>query len=131
MKKWPLRPALDDFSLAVMGAAITIITTLPKTHWQRPATLHPRLMAEAERRKGGDFSCVYSVIARLSESVAQCCNAACTTTSESSSQKLRYCAQCGVMRYCSQNCQRTAWRYHKLVCKDLDKLKKEPLRRGH
>ncbi|KAJ7042762.1 hypothetical protein C8F04DRAFT_1074664 [Mycena alexandri] len=105
MKKWPLRPALDDFSLCVMGVAMTIITTLPKTHPQRPRTLHPILMAEAERKKGGDFSNVYSVIARLSESVAQCCNAACITTSESSSQKLRYCAQCG------------AWRYHKLVLK--------------
>jgi hypothetical protein len=37
--------------------------------------------------------------------VAECCNATCAVTSESSAQRLRSCSQCGVMRYCSGPCQ--------------------------
>ncbi|KAJ7160915.1 hypothetical protein C8R46DRAFT_356296 [Mycena filopes] len=129
LRKWPLRPALEDFCVAVTGMAMLIITTLPKSHPMRPRTLNPFLLAEAERTavKGGVHWGVYSVISRLSQSVARCCNATCTTTSESSSQRLRYCAQCEVMRYCSPECQKRAWRYHKLICQDLEKLKKHVL----
>ncbi|KAJ6469065.1 hypothetical protein C8R47DRAFT_1223164 [Mycena vitilis] len=98
IKRRPPTPHLTQTALLVTGAAMSIITTLPKNHPQRPSTLHPSLMASAERAKAGPFTSVYAVITRLSEGVAECCNATCSTTSESSGQKLRYCAQCEVMR---------------------------------
>ncbi|KAF8172792.1 hypothetical protein K438DRAFT_1851137 [Mycena galopus ATCC 62051] len=126
----PPTSTLNDLRFFVTGVAMTIITALPKNHPRRPQRLPAVLLSWAELHKGGDFSSVYSVISRLSESVAQCCNAACAVTSESSAQKLQYCAQCQVMRYCSGVCHKAAWKYHKLVCKDLGKLKKETLPRA-
>ncbi|KAJ7231998.1 hypothetical protein C8J57DRAFT_178686 [Mycena rebaudengoi] len=55
---------------------------------------------------------------------AHCCSSACSETSESSSQKLRYCGRCRVVRYCSDTCQKEAWKRHKTVCKDLETINK-------
>ncbi|KAJ7353391.1 hypothetical protein DFH08DRAFT_64278 [Mycena albidolilacea] len=126
----PSKPRLGDWITLVVGVAVTVITALPKDHPQRPQRLHPVLLTFAEGIKGGASNNVYSVIARLSESVAECCSASCTVTSESSARKLQYCAQCQVMRYCSGACQKAAWKYHKLVCKDVGKLKQEILPRA-
>jgi len=40
--------------------------------------------------------------------------------------KLRMCAACGVVRYCSPTCQKTDWKDHKTVCAQL----KEDSERG-
>ncbi|KAJ7192741.1 hypothetical protein GGX14DRAFT_479719 [Mycena pura] len=127
IKRSPSKTKLSDFCFYVSGIALSLITALPKTHPQRPPTLHPVILEYAKLHNGGTFCSVYSVISRLTESVSQCCSATCAATSESSTQKLQYCGQCQVMRYCSGACQKNAWRYHKLVCKDLEKLKKEAL----
>ncbi|KAJ6520618.1 hypothetical protein DFH09DRAFT_227974 [Mycena vulgaris] len=123
----PSKAKLTEFSYFITSIGMTIVTTLPKNHPQHPRALHPVLLAYAQTLRGGDASTVYSVISHLTQSVAECCSATCSATSESSTQKLRHCAQCQVMRYCSGACQKAAWKYHKLVRRDLEKLKKEVL----
>jgi hypothetical protein len=46
------------------------------------------------------------------------CCALCgkTETELAAGEKLRKCGGCGVVRYCSGECQKTAWRVHKKVC---------------
>ncbi|KAJ7242003.1 hypothetical protein C8J57DRAFT_70726 [Mycena rebaudengoi] len=58
---------------------------------------------------------------------AHCCSPTCSETSESSNQKLRYCGRCRVVRYCSDTCQKAAWKRHKTVCKDLETINKKVL----
>ena len=46
-----------------------------------------------------------------------CCALCGKTESElATGEKLRKCGGCGVVRYCSGECQKTAWRVHKKVC---------------
>ncbi|KAJ7120992.1 hypothetical protein C8R44DRAFT_877304 [Mycena epipterygia] len=121
-------PNHEDSELTVIcflaaGMATCIGNALP-SH-QRPTRTHSlilrysRLQQESEQA----FTRVFSLITRIT-AVVHCCNAGCSATSESSAQKLRYCARCRVMRYCSSVCQKAAWREHKGVCADLKMLNK-------
>ncbi|KAJ6618763.1 hypothetical protein B0H10DRAFT_2029060 [Mycena sp. CBHHK59/15] len=124
-KDSPNQEDLATFCFLVAAMAVQVATVLPKH--QRPHRLHPLLLKYGlveGSSKAHAFTEVFAVIGRVT-SVAQCCNAACAETSESSSQKLRYCARCRVMRYCSGTCQKTAWKYHKTVCKDLERLNRD------
>ncbi|KAJ6524532.1 hypothetical protein B0H19DRAFT_1386135 [Mycena capillaripes] len=125
-KKNPRTAPLNETGFMVTAVAMSIITSrvITRSHCQ------PYIPFYANLDNCGPFVTVYSAITNLSESVAQCCNATCTETSESTVQKLRYCSQCGIMRYCSCVCQKAAWKYHKLGCKDLEKLKNDILPRA-
>ncbi|KAJ7198789.1 hypothetical protein GGX14DRAFT_665117 [Mycena pura] len=117
----PNQAKLETFCLIVAGLAISVVQAVPER--QRPRRIHPVIMAYAlqNQRSAREFVEVFGSLSRLT-AVAQCCNAGCMETSESSAQKLRYCARCRVMRYCSSSCQKTAWRYHKNVCTDVEAL---------
>ncbi|KAJ7115569.1 hypothetical protein C8R43DRAFT_961150 [Mycena crocata] len=126
----PEKRTLDGMCFIVNGLCLSLFTAMPRDHPQHPRSLHRLHRAHSQLFTGGDFCGVYSVITRLTKSVAKCCSAACVATSETSAQKLRYCVQCEVMRYCSGTCQKAVWKYHKRVCKDLHTLKKEVLPRA-
>ncbi|KAJ7198788.1 hypothetical protein GGX14DRAFT_665116 [Mycena pura] len=117
----PNQAKLEAFCFVVAGVAMTLLQAVPER--QRPRRIHPVIMAHALQVQSSarEIVDVYGSLSRLT-AVAQCCNAGCMETSESSAQKLRYCARCRVMRYCSSSCQKTAWRYHKNVCTDLETL---------
>jgi hypothetical protein len=121
--KSPRLKELPNFCFLASGMAIQVATSLPKS--QRPLRIHPILIKHGKIQGPNShmFTEVFAILGRVT-SVAQCCNAACQETSESSAQKLRYCARCRVMRYCSSTCQKTAWKYHKVVCGDVEKLNK-------
>ncbi|KAJ7068960.1 hypothetical protein B0H15DRAFT_958003 [Mycena belliarum] len=94
---------------------------------QRPARIHPVIKAYGRLQtepQAWAFADVFAAMVRIA-AVAQCCNAICAETSESSTQKLRHCARCRLMRYCSGACQKVAWKYHKPVCTDIDTLHKK------
>ncbi|KAJ7204330.1 hypothetical protein GGX14DRAFT_646597 [Mycena pura] len=120
-KDSPNQAKLEGFCFIVAGVAIAVVKAVPER--QRPRRMHPVIMAYALQAQSSarEFIEVFGSLSRLT-AVAQCCNAGCMETSESSAQKLRYCARCRVMRYCSSSCQKTAWRHHKNVCTDLETL---------
>ncbi|KZS94173.1 hypothetical protein SISNIDRAFT_453898 [Sistotremastrum niveocremeum HHB9708] len=41
----------------------------------------------------------------------------CCSWCEHSSASMRKCSRCGIARYCGTECQKNAWKEHKLVCK--------------
>ncbi|KAJ6562507.1 hypothetical protein B0H19DRAFT_98907 [Mycena capillaripes] len=112
---------LRTLCFLIAGMAGCVLKAVPQR--QRPRRMHPLLVASTlqHQPKAFAFTEVFAVISRLT-AVVQCCNTACTETSESCAQKLRYCARCRVMRYCSSECQKAAWKYHKVVCADLETL---------
>ncbi|KAJ7920709.1 hypothetical protein B0H13DRAFT_2319240 [Mycena leptocephala] len=125
VKGSPNQDKLEALGLIVASMAGCVVKAVPEH--QRPRRIHPFIVAYATLRsqpKAWAFTQVFGVLSRLT-AVAQCCNAVCTETSESSAQRLRYCARCRVMRYCCSTCQRTAWKYHKTVCADVEKLNKK------
>ncbi|KAJ6591241.1 hypothetical protein DFH09DRAFT_1358596 [Mycena vulgaris] len=124
-KTSPNQAELATLCFFVAGMAICVANVLPRH--QRPSRIHPVIRMYSHLEKEPDawaFTQVFAVMGRIA-AVAQCCNASCAETSESSTQKLRYCARCRLMRYCSSGCQKTAWRYHKTVCADLETLNKK------
>ena len=57
-----------------------------------------------------------------SASLPHCCTLCGKTKSElAAGEKLRSCSGCGVARYCSGACQKTAWPGHKKECQRLNK----------
>lgn len=46
----------------------------------------------------------------------------CRKTQIHDGVKLRTCKDCGVMKYCSVECQRKGWKMHKLLCKGLKEI---------
>ncbi|KAJ7177824.1 hypothetical protein C8R46DRAFT_664924 [Mycena filopes] len=124
-KRSPKQAKLETFCLFVASVAATVVNAVP--HDQRPRRIHPVIALYGRLGNGPRawaFTEVFAAISRLT-AVVRCCSASCTETSESSAQKLRYCARCKVMRYCSNSCQRAAWRYHKNVCVDVERLNKK------
>ncbi|KAJ7662138.1 hypothetical protein DFH06DRAFT_1191626, partial [Mycena polygramma] len=120
-KASPNRDKLRSLCFLVAGMTMCVLNAIP-AH-ERPRRRHPLLASSMlpYTPKAVAFTDVYAVLSRLT-SIAQCCNALCTETSESSAQRLRSCAKCRVMRYCSSACQKTAWKYHKIVCADIETL---------
>ncbi|KAJ6511502.1 hypothetical protein C8R47DRAFT_1065056 [Mycena vitilis] len=120
-KASPNRDKLRSLCFLVAGMAMCVLNAIP-AHG-RPRRRHPLIASSMlpYTPKAVAFTDVYAVLSRLT-SIAQCCNALCTETSESSAQRLRSCAKCRVMRYCSSACQKTAWKYHKIVCADIETL---------
>ncbi|EPS96660.1 hypothetical protein FOMPIDRAFT_1053028 [Fomitopsis schrenkii] len=51
--------------------------------------------------------------------VRHCCAPECQETFGSAKRQFAQCAGCGVLRYCSRECQRTAWKYDSLPHKDV------------
>ncbi|CAB9519791.1 expressed unknown protein [Seminavis robusta] len=45
----------------------------------------------------------------------------CAFCGKASDKKMACCSICKLTSYCSRNCQKTAWKAHKLVCKPTDK----------
>ncbi|KAJ7121027.1 hypothetical protein C8R44DRAFT_853348 [Mycena epipterygia] len=122
-KTHPRQDEIASFCLIAVSMAVLVVTALPAD--QRPVRLHPIFATygrPGSKTDSSSFNDVFAVIYRVT-SVAQCCNPECSHTSESSAQKLRFCARCNVMRYCSIECQKTAWASHKKVCKDLGMIK--------
>ncbi|KAF7326613.1 hypothetical protein MVEN_02598000 [Mycena venus] len=56
LKKRPPRSDLDTWGFVVAGIALSIVTTLPKNHTQRPTIPHPVLLAYAELNSQGGLS---------------------------------------------------------------------------
>ncbi|KAJ7026576.1 hypothetical protein C8F04DRAFT_1125030 [Mycena alexandri] len=126
-KSSPNQAKLETFCLFVAGAAGVTVKAVP--HNQRPRRIHPVVLLYANlgnQPRAWAFTEVFSSISRIT-AVVKYCSATCTETSESSTQRLRYCARCKVMRYCSNSCQKAAWRYHKNVCVDLERLNEKVL----
>ncbi|KAJ7291156.1 hypothetical protein C8J57DRAFT_1271533 [Mycena rebaudengoi] len=55
----------------------------------------------------------------------RCCNTLCAVTRASGAIKLLNCSGCNTMSYCSKDCQRSAWKSHKVFCKDLTSLREK------
>ncbi|KAJ7093881.1 hypothetical protein B0H15DRAFT_947220 [Mycena belliarum] len=124
-KRSPNQDMLVTLCLLVSAMALCLGNALPRG--QRPARIHPVIKAYGRLQtepQAWAFADVFAAMGRIA-AVAQCCNAICAETSESSAQKLRYCARCRLMRYCSGACQKAAWKYHKTVCTDIDTLHKK------
>ncbi|KAJ7777972.1 hypothetical protein DFH07DRAFT_796856 [Mycena maculata] len=118
----PNQDGLATFCLCVAGMALCVASHLPKS--RRPPRIHPLIKSygRLQREPTAWASMqVFVILSRLAYE-ARCCNVGCTETSESSAQKLRYCARCRLMRYCSSGCQKAAWKEHKGICPDLEKL---------
>ncbi|KAJ7726911.1 hypothetical protein B0H16DRAFT_261345 [Mycena metata] len=106
----PNQAKLETFCLFVAGAAGAAVKAIP--HDQRPRRIHPVIVLYGNlgnQPRAWAFTEVFGAISRIT-AVVKCCSAICTETSESSAQRLRYCARCKFMRYCSNSCQKTAWR---------------------
>lgn len=58
----------------------------------------------------------------------QCCAPDCTETWSSADRKFRFCTGCGRASYCSNKCQKSAWKHadlpHKQVCRLLSSMVK-------
>ncbi|KAK7042255.1 hypothetical protein R3P38DRAFT_2889392 [Favolaschia claudopus] len=117
----PDQVAQQVFAYCAAVTAGVVFMTVPRP--ERPKRPHPLVTTYSGSRGGAYEETLYSV-SRLVNSV-QCCNPPCTQTSESCSKKLRYCSQCRLVRYCSTSCQKTAWKDHKTVCVDLEKLNRK------
>ena len=52
----------------------------------------------------------------LQYAACACCHVRCYTIRCGSPVKLRACAKCEVVEYCSRQCQKVDWRQHKAVC---------------
>jgi hypothetical protein len=52
----------------------------------------------------------------------RCSNPGCAGPKQDEGKKVksRHCSRCRVVRYCSQECQRAAWKEHKLNCSPAD-----------
>ncbi|KAJ7481767.1 hypothetical protein FB451DRAFT_1237091 [Mycena latifolia] len=110
-KPSPNQDALTTLCFLVAGMALCISNALPSR--QRPTRIHPVVRAYGSLQREGDnwaFTEVFGAMSRIASS---------------SVQKLRYCARCRLMRYCSGACQKAAWKYHKAVCADLETLNKK------
>lgn len=121
-KTSPHQDSLAEFCFLVAGMALCVANPLPRP--QRPRRLHPLVLSYSRLQReptAWAFTEVFTVLSHLA-AVAQCCSAGCAETSESSAQKLRYCARCRLMRYCSAACQKDAWTQHRGVCADLQTL---------
>ena len=68
----------------------------------------------------GNYRCSLAGVARPvngSAPLPPCCALCGKTKSElAAGEKLRSCSGCGVARYCSGECQKTAWPGHKKEC---------------
>ncbi|KAJ7507386.1 hypothetical protein B0H11DRAFT_202507 [Mycena galericulata] len=118
----PKEDELAAFCFLVAGMALCVANPLPKH--QRPRRLHPLIRSYSRLQcepSAWAFTRVFVVLSQLA-AVAQCCRIGCAETSETSAQKLRYCARCRLMRYCSSGCQKAAWKEHKGICTDLQTL---------
>jgi hypothetical protein len=50
----------------------------------------------------------------------------CNYCNSTSTKKLMLCVRCRKVSYCNRNCQKAAWKAHKLQCKPLDPAVKDP-----
>ncbi|ORY32417.1 hypothetical protein BCR33DRAFT_534887 [Rhizoclosmatium globosum] len=52
----------------------------------------------------------------------------CSYCQKPSIVSLKYCARCNAVRYCDANCQKLAWKGHKLECNLLKRKRRESCR---
>ena len=48
--------------------------------------------------------------------------AGCGVEERKGGGELLQCAKCKKRKYCSAECQKAHWKYHKLLCKDFEKM---------
>lgn len=51
----------------------------------------------------------------------ECCDS-CNKSRKRNDVELRACGGCGVIKYCSEDCQYDGWKVHRKVCKELKKI---------
>ncbi|KAJ3724336.1 hypothetical protein C8R42DRAFT_447367 [Lentinula raphanica] len=56
----------------------------------------------------------------LDDLLTRCSNPRCTTKTRRGNLKL--CSRCKIDRYCSQDCQRADWAFHKTICKTTSSI---------
>lgn len=60
------------------------------------------------------FDCIHWVLR-----ARHCCAPECQETFGAAKRQFAQCSGCGLLRYCSRECQRTAWKYESLPHKDV------------
>ncbi|KZT72287.1 hypothetical protein DAEQUDRAFT_652597, partial [Daedalea quercina L-15889] len=64
---------------------------------------------------------------RWAAELRHCCAPECMETFATKGRKFSQCAGCGVLRYCSKDCQKSVWKHtmapHKDICSKLRTLR--------